>query len=85
MDDHFIPAIGPIKVFKMPDRFWVVVQPTTVSELGDICFECDFRSYALQVRGGLDEETIVGIYADEQEARQVAEGLLRELGAGLGS
>ena len=85
MDDHAIPSVGPIKVCKMPERFWVVVRPTGLSELGDICFECDFRRYALQIRGGLDEETIVGVYVDEQEAKRVAEELLRERDAGRGS
>ncbi len=52
----------------MPATFWVVTTPTANSELGDCCFECDFRKFALQVRGGLDVEEIVGIYADEQVA-----------------
>ena len=43
-----------MKVVGMPERFWIVTTPTATSELGDCCFECNFKTYALQVRGGLD-------------------------------
>ena len=53
----------------MPQTFWVVTKPTANSELGDICFECDFKRFALQVRGGLDVDDISAIFADEQLAK----------------
>lgn len=60
----------------MPRQFWVVTQPTRASELGDILFSCDFKRFALQIRGGLDVEEIYGIYADEQKATEDARRLL---------
>lgn len=65
-----------MQVSGLPETFWVVVSPTSSSELGDCCFECDFRTFALQIRGGLDVERIVGIFARETDAREMAEGLL---------
>lgn len=67
-----------MKVVGMPETFWVVVRPTPNSELGDICFACDFRRFALQVRGGLDVDAIVGIYADQEVATATATKLLEE-------
>ena len=61
-----------MKVKGMPEWFWIVTVPTPYSSIGDICFRCDFRQFALQVRGGLDENTIVGVYADEAAARAEA-------------
>ena len=62
-----------------PETFWFVVSPTPNSELGDICFECDFERFARQIRGGLDEQTIVGIFVDQTEAVELAERLLRAI------
>ena len=50
--------------------------PTLYSSIGDICLRCDFRQFALQVRGGLDENTIIDIYADEALAQAEAKRLL---------
>ena len=68
-----------MKIHGLPERFWVVVSPSPVSELGDICFECDFAQFAVQVRGGLDERRIVGIFADGAEATELAKKLLRAI------
>jgi len=68
-----------MKVHGLPETFWVVVSPSPVSDLGDVCFECDFRRFALQVRGGLDEKKIVAIFADDTEAKELAEKLLRAI------
>jgi len=65
-----------MQVVGMPEKFWVVTTPTPNSELGDICFDSDFRQFALQVRGGLDVDDIVGIYADEQAAKATATKLI---------
>ncbi len=65
-----------MKAQGIPEWFWVVTVPTLYSSIGDICFRCDFRQFALQVRGGLDENTIFGIYADEAIARAEAKRLL---------
>jgi len=61
---------------KLPSVFWLVLEPSPTSELGDICFRCDFEQFARQVRGGLDENTIVGAFTDEAEATAIATGLL---------
>jgi hypothetical protein len=65
-----------MKLQGMPETFWVVVKPSPVSELGDVCFPCDFKRFARQVRGGLDEESIVGIFVDEAKAVAEAKKLL---------
>lgn len=61
----------------LPDKFWLVVSPLPNSTLNDICFDCDFRRFALQIAGGLDEETIVAVFAEQQPAVELAERLLR--------
>ena len=68
-----------MKTHGIPETLWFVVSPTPNSELGDICFECDFERFALQIRGGLDEQKIVGIFADGGEAKELAERLLRAI------
>lgn len=65
-----------MKIQGMPETFWVVISPTDNSDLGDICFKVDFRTFALQVRGGLDIEEIIGIYADDEDAKDTAMKLL---------
>ncbi len=65
-----------MRVVGLPETLWFVISPTANSELGDICYECDFDKFALQIRGGLDERKIVGIFADEGEAKELAEKLL---------
>jgi hypothetical protein len=65
-----------MKLQGIPEWFFVVTVPTLYSSIGDICFRCDFRQFALQIRGGLDENTIFGIYADEAIARAEARRLL---------
>ena len=69
-----------MKVVGMPKTFWVVVRPTPNSEIGDFCFECDFRQFALQVRGGLDVDNVVGIYADQEVATATATKLIEAVG-----
>jgi hypothetical protein len=44
-----------------------------------MCFKCDFRKFALQVRGGLDVEKVVAIFAAENEATELAEHLLQAI------
>jgi hypothetical protein len=65
-----------MKTHGMPERFWLVTKPSPVSELCDVCFPCTFDGMIRQVRGGLQEDEIVAVYADEGEARKAAERLL---------
>ena len=59
-----------MEIHGLPETFWVVTKPSPVSELADICFPCTFERLMLQARGGLNEDEIVGIYADEAEATE---------------
>ena len=68
-----------MKVHGIPDTFWLVTSSTPHSDLGDVCFECDFERFALQIRGGLDEKAIIGIFADRTEAVELAEKLLQSI------
>ena len=68
-----------MKLHGLPEKFWVVLSPSLTSTLGDIRFECDFKQFALQIRGGLDENEIVGVFADERLATDLAERLLRTI------
>ena len=65
-----------MQIHGLSDTFWVVTSPNRVSELGDICFACTFQQLMTQTRGGLHEKDIVGIFADEAEAKQLAMKLL---------
>ena len=67
-----------MKIEGMPERFWVITKPSPASTLEDVCFPCTFGRLMLQTRGGLNEDEIVGVYADEGEARQEAARLLGE-------
>ncbi|MBI4679167.1 MAG: hypothetical protein HY748_16450 [Elusimicrobia bacterium] len=58
------------------ERFWVVVKPGPVSELGDICFETDAKGLALQLKGGLDEGDIHALYTACEEAQKEAGRIL---------
>ncbi len=61
-----------MKIHGMLDKFWIVTKSSPVSELGDICFSCTYEQFMLQVRGGLKEEDIVGIFIDDAEAKRMA-------------
>jgi len=67
-----------MKVYGLPEQFWVVTKPSPGAETADICFACTVEGLMRQTRGGLQEDEIVGIYADETEARQAAGRLLGE-------
>lgn len=60
--------------------FWIVERPEKWSEIQDILYKLDIFDMVLQIRGGLDPETIYGIYQDKNrnKARKIAEKLLQE-------
>ncbi len=60
----------------MPEQLWVVLKPFSVVELSDICLPCTFGGLMERVRGGLHQDAIAGIYADEDEAKKAAMQLL---------
>ena len=53
-------------------KFWVVTKPTPDSTLGDFLFQSDVFDLALQLRGGLKGNEIVGIYKNDIKAHKVA-------------
>jgi hypothetical protein len=59
--------------------FWIVEKPSTSATLDDICFECENIAYLInQVRGGLSEKDIKGVFFKEAKAKKLAEKLLAE-------
>jgi hypothetical protein len=67
-----------MKIHGLPEKFWLLMQPSPASELCDICFACTYERLMRQARGGLQEDEIVAVYADETEARKAAGRLLGE-------
>ena len=65
-----------MKIHGIPEKFWVVTKPSPVSEMEDICFAYTFERLLRQGRGGLQEDEIAGIHADEGEATDAALRLL---------
>ena len=65
-----------MQVHGLPETFWIVMKPSPLSEMCDICFPCTFEGLMQRARGGLNEGEIVGVYADEGEARKQAAMLL---------
>jgi len=51
-------------------NFWVVTKPGTHSVPADVLFDSDISYLLNQIRGGLNESEILGIYADPDEARE---------------
>jgi len=58
--------------------WWFVTKPTQMSELIDVCFECDIESIMLQTLGGLLPENLVGMYSNPEEATAQATLLIQE-------
>jgi len=50
------------------DNFWVVLDPTPDSEMGDILFATSLRGLHLQFKGGLDMSRNPTIFTDQREA-----------------
>jgi len=71
--EDFAPEIDEI------GSFWVVEKPSTSATLDDICFECENIAYLInQVRGGLSEKDIKGVFFKEAKAKKLAEKLLAD-------
>lgn len=67
-----------MQIHGLSETFWVITKPTEVSALDDICFACTFERLLLQGRGGLHEDDIIGVFADEADAKETAKTLLGE-------
>jgi len=71
--EDFAPEVDEV------GSFWVVEKPSTSSTLDDICFECENIAYLInQVRGGLSEKDIKGVFFKEAKAKKLAEKLLAD-------
>jgi hypothetical protein len=63
---------------KKLERFWVVIIPTSQrSTLDDICFETTPWTVGDYFKGGLQNESILNFFDNEEEAKKYAEELLR--------
>lgn len=58
------------------ENLWVVVRPSRLAEIGDVCFETDALGLALQFKGGRDPEEIHALYSSRNEAEREAERIL---------
>ena len=73
INEGFAPEVDEI------GAFWIVEMPTLSSTIDDICFECkDIAYYANQVRGGLSENNVKGVFKNEAKAKKLGEKLLAE-------
>ena len=60
-----------------PDyKFWVCLDPTPYSEIGDILFEASLQELELQFKGGLDMDRNPTLFTDRKEASEEALGRL---------
>ena len=60
-------------------KFFVVEKPKSKNDkVDDIMFESTVTYFANQVRGGLDEKTVLGIYKDKMSAKNRASEALKE-------
>ncbi len=62
--------------FETNGTFWIVENPSQVSELGDICWETSLAGLELQFRGGWTTENRPVLYTDRGEAEKDARARL---------
>jgi hypothetical protein len=76
---HVNESIEEVQQPKMVDEvgsFWVVTRPNEKSTMEDIMFESNVLHFANQIRGGLYEEEVIGLYKDESKAVKTANQLI---------
>jgi hypothetical protein len=65
-------------------KFFVVEKPKSKNDkVDDIMFESTVTYFANQVRGGLDEKTVLGIYKDKMSAKNRASEAIKEFETNL--
>ena len=65
-------------------KFFVVEKPKSKNDkVEDIMFESTVTYFANQVRGGLDEKTVLGIYKDKMSAKNRASEAIKEFETNL--
>jgi len=62
-------------------QLWIVTRARRTSTLEDILFHVDPQGFALQIRGGLDPDEIIGWFDSHSEANQIALQELYRAGA----
>jgi len=51
-------------------KFFIVEKPTKDSEMVDVVYELTLPEFALQVKGGLDVKSILGVYKQKSDANR---------------
>jgi hypothetical protein len=70
---------APVDMVDEIGKFFVVEKPKSKEDkVDDIVFESTVLYFANQVRGGLDEKTVLGIYKQKSDARRVATEAIKE-------
>ena len=65
-------------------KFFVVEKPKSKNDkVEDIMFESTVTYFANQVRGGLDEKTVLGIYKDKMSAKNRASEAIKDFESNL--
>jgi len=60
-------------------KFFVAEKPTSKNDtVDDLVFESTVSYFANQVRGGLDEKKVLGIYKQKSDARRAATEAIKE-------
>lgn len=67
--------------YGLDNKFWVVVDPTPGSEMGDVLFETTLRGLELQFKGGLTMAQNPTLFTEEQDAKYEAFGRLTAMRA----
>jgi len=71
----------------VPREFWVVAKPSDAwdyeflsnyLEISDICYRTSYRTLIAQSLGGFRPEELLGVFREEQEAKQFARSVLKE-------
>jgi hypothetical protein len=60
----------------MNRKMWLVTKPGPLSEMADVCWECNWIDLGNAFKGGLEGAEVVGLYYHEVPARNVAQSLL---------
>lgn len=60
----------------IPKKFWIVMEPTSTSEIFDILVETDLPKLMMMSYGGMKWDELLGAYASETDAKKHAEQLL---------
>lgn len=59
--------------FGPKDKFWVVTDPTPLSETGDILFQASLHDLHLQFKGGLTMDSNPTLFTEKAEAEAEAQ------------